>query len=175
MEVVTIAAAVVVMFYAGQVLASPRAIPYWNSAAIPLQFLLSSLALSMAIVMLMEVVKDRPVTEGQLWVLAAFLAGLAGSIVLHLGTSRDVPGKSHSLELLVRGRYRQPFLAGVLGLGTAATAILALMAIPAKGAREAIVVTDFVAILVSAFYLRLITLRVGIFPPVKQLPGMIGA
>jgi formate-dependent nitrite reductase membrane component NrfD len=172
LEVVTIAAAVVVMFYAGQVLANPRAIPYWNSAAIPLQFLLSSLALSMATVMMMEVAKDRPVTEGQLWVLAAFLAGLAGSIVLHLGTNRDVPGKSHSLELLVRGRYRLPFLAGVLGVGTVAPAILALMAIPAKGARDAIVVADFAAVLVSAFFLRLITLRVGIFPPVKELPGM---
>src|SRR4029450_5177109 len=59
LEIVTLAAAVVVMFSAGQVLANPRAIPYWNSAAIPLQFLLSWLALSMATGMVMEVVNDR--------------------------------------------------------------------------------------------------------------------
>src|SRR5439155_12292833 len=159
LEIVAIAAAVVVMFYAGQVLANPRAIPYWNSAAIPLQFLLSSLALSMAAVMTMEVAKDRPVTSGQLWVLAAFLVGLALSIVGHLWTKREVPGKSHSLELLVRGRYRLPFVGGVLAAGTVVPAALALIAIPATGARDALSIAVFAILIPGAFYLRLITLR----------------
>jgi len=171
LEVVTMVAAVVVMFYAGQVLATPRAIPYWNSTAIPLQFLLSSLALSMATVMLMEVVKDRAVTAGQLGVLAAFLAGLAGSIVGHLMTRRTVPGKSHSLELLVRGRYRIPFLGGVLTSGTILPAVLALIAIAAGGSRDAISIIAFVILVPAGFFLRLITLRVGIFPPVRQIPA----
>jgi formate-dependent nitrite reductase membrane component NrfD len=175
LEIVAIAAAVVVMFYAGQVLANPRAIPYWNSAAIPLQFLLSSLALSMAAVMTMEVAMDRPVTSGQLWVLAAFLVGLALSILGHLWTNRTVPGKSHSLELLLRGRYRLPFVGGVLGSGTVVPAILALIAIPATGARDALSVATFVIQIPAAFLLRLITLRVGIFPPVKAIPSANGA
>lgn len=170
LEIVAMVAAVVVMFYAGQVLANPRAIPYWNSAAIPLQFLLSSLALSMATVALMEVVKDRPVTAGQLWVLAAFLAGLAGSMVAHLLTKRDTPGKSHSLEKLLRGRYRVPFLGGVLVGGTIVPAVLALVAVAGTGSRDALSVVDFVILVPAAFFLRLITLRVGIFPPVKQVP-----
>jgi len=185
LEIVAIAAAVVVTFYAGQVLANPRAIPYWNSAAIPLQFLLSSLALSMAAVMTMEVVVgDRrpglffarsPVTAGQLWVMAAFLGGLALSIVGHLWTKREVPGKSHSLELLVRGRYRLPFVGGVLVAGTVVPAVLALIAIPATGARNALSVAVFAILVPAAFYLRLITLRVGIFPPVKAIPSGNGA
>jgi formate-dependent nitrite reductase membrane component NrfD len=171
MEIVAMAAAVVVTFYAGQVLANPRAIPYWNSAAIPLQFLLSSVALSMATAMLMEVVKDRPVTTGQLWVLTAFLVGLAASVVGHLSTRPDVPGKSHSLELLLRGRYRLPFLGGVLVGGTMAPAALALIAVPANGARDAIAIIVFAILVPAALFLRLITLRVGIFPPVKQIPS----
>jgi formate-dependent nitrite reductase membrane component NrfD len=174
LEIVAIAAAVVVMFYAGQVLANPRAIPYWNSAAIPLQFLLSSLALSMAVVMTMEVANGRPVTSGQLWVLAAFLVGLALSIVGHLRTNRTVPGKSHSLELLLRGRYRLPFVGGVLIAGTVVPAVLALIAIPARGARDTLSVAVFAVLVPAAFYLRLITLRVGIFPPVKAIPSANG-
>jgi formate-dependent nitrite reductase membrane component NrfD len=153
------------------VLASPRSIPYWNSAAIPLQFLLSSLALSMATLMLMEVIKNRPVTAGQLFVTAAFLAGLAGAIVWHLSTRRGVPGKSHSLEALTRGRYRPWFLAGVLVGGTVAPAVLALAGIGVEGVRDALAVIIFAMLVPASFYLRLITLRVGIFPPVMQVPS----
>lgn len=175
LEIVTLVAAVVVMFYAGQVLANPRAIPYWNSAAIPLQFLLSSLALSMATVMVMEVVNDQPVTSGQLWVLAAFLFGLAAAIVGHLSTKRDLPGKSHSIERLVSGRHRLTFLGGVLGAGTLVPAVMVLVAIPARSARDTMIVVAFALLIPAAFFLRLITLRVGIFPPVKQIPARIPA
>jgi formate-dependent nitrite reductase membrane component NrfD len=171
LELITIAAAVIVTFYAGQVLANPRAIPYWNSPAIPLQFLLSSLALSMATVLVMEVANDRPVTAGQLWVLIAFLVGLAATIVWHLASNRDTPGKSHSLEELRRGRYRVGFLGGVLVAGTVAPAVLALVAIPATPARDALSVVILAIVVPAAFFLRLITLRVGIFPPVMQIPG----
>ncbi len=171
LEVLTMAAGVVVMFYAGQVLAAPRSIPYWHSPAIPLQFLLSSLGLSMATLMLMEVVRDRPVTGGQMWVCAAFLAGLAVSIAWHLRTNRDVPGKSHSLEALTRGRHRVPFLGGVLASGTVLPALLALAAVAATAARDAVAVIVFAILVPAAFFLRLITLRVGIFPPVRALPG----
>jgi formate-dependent nitrite reductase membrane component NrfD len=170
LEVVAMLAAVVVTFYAGQVLANPRAIPYWNSAAIPVQFLLSSLALSLAVVMMMEVAKGRPVTAGQLWVIVAFLAGLAASILWHLSTRRDMPGKSHSIERLVRGRHRLTFLGGVLVGGTALPALLALIAIPLDGARDALTVVVFAMLIPAAFFLRLFTLRVGIFPPVRQIP-----
>jgi formate-dependent nitrite reductase membrane component NrfD len=169
-EVVTMLAGVVVVFYAGQVLASPRSIPYWNSPAIPLQFLLSSLALSMATLMLMEVVVDRSVSGGQLGLLAGFLAGLAGVMVWHLATKRDVPGKSHSLEALTRGRYRLWFVPGVPVGGTAVPAILAVVAIPADAAREAVAVIAFAILVPAAFFLRLVTLRVGIFPPVRHIP-----
>lgn len=170
LELITMLAGVVVVFYAGQVLASPRSIPYWNSPAIPLQFLLSSLALSMATLMLMEVIGDRRVTAGQLWVSEAFLAGLAGTIVCHLATKRDVPGKSHSLEALIRGRYRLWFVPGVLLGGTVLPAILAVAAIPAKGARDSVAVIVFAILVPASFLLRLVTLRVGIFPPVRQIP-----
>jgi formate-dependent nitrite reductase membrane component NrfD len=170
LEVVAMVAAVVVTFYAGQVLANPRAIPYWNSAAIPIQFLLSSLALSLATVMVMEVAKDRAVSSGQLWVLVAFLSGLAATVVGHLATKRDTPGKSHSIEKLTRGPYRLPFLGGVLVGGTALPALLALIAIPVEGARDAISFVVFAILIPAAFFLRLITLRVGIFPPVRQVP-----
>jgi formate-dependent nitrite reductase membrane component NrfD len=169
-EVVTMLAGVVVVFYAGQVLASPRSIPYWNSADIPLQFLLSSLALSMATLMLMEVVVGRGVSGGQLGLLAGFLAALGGVMVWHLVTRGDVPGKSHSVEALLRGRYRTWFVPGVLVGGTVLPAVLAVAAIPADVARDTVAVIVFAILVPASFLLRLITLRVGIFPPVRHIP-----
>ena len=66
LEIVAGVAAVVVMTYAGAVLARPRSIPYWNSPAVPLQFLLSSAATSVAVVLLIEVIAGEPVSAGQM-------------------------------------------------------------------------------------------------------------
>ena len=88
LEIVAVLAAVVVMFYAGQVLAAPRAIPYWHSPLIPLQFLLSSAATSLALVMLLETANDHAIPAGQCWLLAGFLVLLLAAIGAHLRARR---------------------------------------------------------------------------------------
>ena len=56
-------------------------------------------------------------------------------------------------------------VAGVAA-GTALPVVLALVGAAAAGARDALAVTCFVLLVPGGFLLRLITLRVGIFPPV---------
>ena len=156
-----------IMFYAGIVLAAPRAIPYWHSPAVPLQFLFSSLAMGMAVLMFLAVVNDEPI-EGSWFILtAAFIALLGVTIVWHLSTKRDEPGKSHSLERLTRGRYRFRFLGGVILLGTVLPFVLSIVGAAAEGSRDVISVIVAVLLLAGNFGLRLYTLRVGIFPPVR--------
>jgi formate-dependent nitrite reductase membrane component NrfD len=169
LEVITMLAGVVVMFYAGQVLAAPRSIPYWNSPAVPLQFLFSSVATSYAVVMLMEVIHDRPISSGQFGMTALSLGLLLAAVGWHLATKRDVPGKSNSLERLLAGSDRIPFLGGVVLLGSVVPAVLTLVAAGIGSIREAAAVASFVLLLPAGFLLRLVTLRVGIFPPVRTI------
>lgn len=169
LEIIAMLAAVVVMFYAGSVLADPRSIPYWNSIAIPLQFLFSSLAMSMGVIVLLTVANGEPVSGGQLGLLALFSGLLLASIVPHLLTRQDVPGKRESLDRLLRGRYRTPFVGGVILLGTVAPALLGLLGWAVDVARPTFAVVCCVLLLAAGFALRLITLRVGIFPPVRSV------
>jgi formate-dependent nitrite reductase membrane component NrfD len=171
LEIVAGAAAVVVMFYAGAVLAKPRAIPYWHSAAIPLQFLLSAASLSMATIMLLAVLNGAEVTDAELWWFVAFGVATLATVLIHLSSSRERPGKRESLERLLRGRYRAAFLGGVLLSGSLVPLVLALIALGVDGVRDIAGVVLFVLGVPAAFILRLLTLRVGIFPPVRDVLG----
>ena len=169
LEVVALAAAVVVMFYAGQVLAEPRAIPYWHSPLIPAQFLLSSAATAMAVLMVMEVANDHTIPASHPWLLAGSLALLLVTVALHLRTDADRPGKAESIERLTEGRYRSQFLGGVVALGTLLPLVLAVVAAVAGGSREVIAILVLLCTLPAGLALRLLTLRVGIFPPVRTM------
>ena len=173
LEIVAGIAAVAVMTYAGAVLARPRSIPYWNSPAVPLQFVLSSAAMSVAVVMLIEVIAGEPVSAGQMVLLAVLTAGLLAAMIAHLLTRADAPGKKESLDRLLRGCHRGVFVGSVVAAGTALPVVLALVGAAAAGARDALAVTCCVLLAQGGFLLRLITLRVGIYPPV-HIPGVGG-
>ena len=171
LEIVAGIAAVAVMTYAGAVLARPRSIPYWNSPAVPLQFVLSSAAMSVAVVMLIEVIAGEPVSAGQMVLLAVLAAGLLAAMIAHLLTRPDAPGKKESLDRLLRGCHRRVFVGSVVAAGTALPVVLALVGAAAVGARDALAVTCCALLAQGGFLLRLITLRVGIYPPV-HIPGV---
>jgi len=174
LEIIAGVAAVVVMTYAGAVLARPRSIPYWNSPAVPLQFLLSSAAMSVAVVVLIEVIAGEPVSAGQMVLLGVLTAGLAVAMAVHLLTRTDAPGKKESLDRLLRGQHRRAFVWAVFAAGTAVPAVLGFAGAAAAGARGALGVICCVLLVPGGFWLRLLTLRVGIFPPV-HIPSVSGA
>ncbi len=169
MEIVALLSAAVVIFYAGQVLADGTAIPYWRSPVIPIQFVLSSLAISTGVVMLMETVSGRPIGTGQFWLLFGFLALLFVSIVWHVRTKTTAPGKAESLEQLLRGKFRRAFLGGVVAAGTILPMIFAAVGVALQSARDAMGILALCCTLGGGFALRLITLRVGIYPPVHSI------
>lgn len=175
LEIVAGVAAVVVMTYAGVVLARPRSIPYWNSLAVPLQFLLSSAAMSVAVVMLIEAIADEPISAGQMVLLGVLTAALLAAVVAHLLTRTEAPGKKESLERLLRGQYRLVFVWRVCIVGTAVPAVVAFVGAGtgSADARDALAVICCVLLVTGGFLLRLVTLRVGIFPPV-HIPAARG-
>lgn len=168
MEAIAILSAILVTFYAGAVLAAPRSIPYWNSPLIPAQFLLSSAAMSMGILFLFFLGNGKKASAGHLALQTLFVGLLLASVLWHLGTRRDAPGKRESLSILLRGRYKTLFVGGVILLGTAAPLVLCAIAAFAGGLREAMLAGGAVLLLLQGFLLRLLTLRVGIYPPLRQ-------
>jgi hypothetical protein len=57
----------------------------------------------------------------------------------------------------------------VVLLGSVVPAVLTLVAAGIGSIREAAAVASFVLLLPAGFLLRLVTLRVGIFPPVRTI------
>lgn len=171
-EVVALLCAAVVIYYAGQVLADATGIPYWHSLAVPIQFVLSSLASSTAVTMVLETLNGVPIGAGQDAFLAGVLALLLVAIVWHLRAETTAPGKAESLAALLRGRFRRAFLGGVVGAGTVLPLCLALLALAVPRARDAVGVLALLGTLPAGYALRLLTLRVGIYPPLHATIGV---
>jgi formate-dependent nitrite reductase membrane component NrfD len=119
--------------------------------------------------MLLETANDHAIPAGQCWLLAGFLVLLLVAIGAHLRTGADTPGKAESTERLTRGMYRTEFVGGVVVVGTVVPLVAAVLAAAVPSARDAIGIICFVLLLPAGFFLRLLTLRVGIFPPVRSL------
>ena len=165
LEIVGLLASAVVIVYAGLVLADKAAITFWRSWAIPAQFVLSSLATSMATVMLMATLNRAPIETIQCLLLAKFLALLLLTIAWHLATDRTKPGKAEALARLAT-TYRFAFFGGVIGAGTVLPMLLAIAGVVAPSDRPAIGIACFLCTVAGGFFLRLYTLRVGYFPPI---------
>jgi formate-dependent nitrite reductase membrane component NrfD len=166
LEAVGLVSSAVVIVYAGLVLADKAAITFWRSALIPTQLVLSSLAMSMATVMTLETLNRAPIDALQCGLLAGFLVLLLLAVAGHLATGRMRPGKAESLARLST-RYRSAFFGGVLGAGTVLPALLALVGAGLPPARDALGVVALGCTVAGGFFLRLLTLRVGYFPPVS--------
>jgi formate-dependent nitrite reductase membrane component NrfD len=166
LEIIGLLASAVVIVYAGLVLADKAAITFWRSWAIPAQFVLSSLAMSMATLMVMEALNRAPIDTIQCLLLAKFLALLLLTIAWHLVTDRRRPGKAEALQRLST-TYCYAFFGGVVGAGTVLPMLLAIAGVVAPSDRAAIGIACFVCTVAGGFFLRLFTLRVGYFPPIS--------
>jgi formate-dependent nitrite reductase membrane component NrfD len=165
-EGVALAAAAIVIVYAGLVLADKAAVTFWRSWAVPAQFVLSSLAMSLATVMVMQTLAGTPIEAVECWLLATCLALVLATIAWHLATRRTQPGKAEALGRLYRV-YGGVFWGVVIAAGTVLPMALAVVAALGPSARDTVGVMALVLTVAGGFLLRLLTLRVGYFPPVS--------
>jgi formate-dependent nitrite reductase membrane component NrfD len=166
LEAIGLISAALVIVYAGLVLADKAAVTFWRSWLVPTQFGLSSLAMSIAAVMAMQALSHAPIGPVQCLLLATLLLLLIVAIAWHLRTDRATPGKTESLARLGT-TYRWLFFGGVTGVGTLLPALLSFAAAVAPSSRPAIAFACLVLTVGGGFFLRLVTLRVGYFPPVS--------
>ena len=168
LEFVSILAAMIVMYYAGAVLSDPKSIPYWNSLLVPTQFVLSSVVMSTGILLMFYLAVGKPVSTGLIVTQTIFVGLLLVVLIWHLSTRRENPGKAESVRLLLRGKYRGLFIGAVLVSGTIIPFILGWVAAVTSGAAQvAWLVISAILLLIQGYYLRLLTLRVGIYPPLR--------
>jgi len=167
-EGVALAAAAIVIVYAGLVLADKAAVTFWRSWAIPAQFVFSSLAMSMATIMVMQTLAGAPIESVECWLLAKFLALLLAVIAWHLVTRTTQPGKAEALARLYTV-YGALFWGVVVAAGTVLPMLLAVAAALLPPTREAFGAAALVLTVGGGFLLRLLTMRVGYFPPVSGM------
>lgn len=178
LQLIAGAAAIVVIIYAGLVLAAWPAIPFWNTPLVPLQFLLYGLSGALAMVFVtLPVVgpmagKAGPIKSLEIMQLLLLLL-LAGLTAAHMGKAKSAhPAAKESARLLTRGALASTFMAGVVGTGQLLPLILTAAAYLATGPTELwlLAVSGSLA-LVGNFLSRLCTLRAGIYGPYLTLPS----
>ena len=114
----------------------------------------------------MAALNGAPIDQVQWWLLAKFSVLLLLTIVWHFVNDRTKPGKAEALARLT-AKYRWPFFGGVIGAGTVLPVLLAVLGAGAPSDRPALAFACLVLTVGGGFYLRLLTLRVGYFPPVS--------
>ncbi len=166
LETVALVSSAVVIVYAGLVLADKAAVTFWRSGLVPTQFVLSSLAMSMATVMAMAAANGAPIGARECWLLAVFLALLLAAVVCHVTTDTAKPGKAEAIARL-RGTFGTEFHGLVIAAGIVVPFTLAVLAALWSAARPAAGVVALITTIAGGFGLRLLTLRVGYFPPIS--------
>lgn len=159
-------AAFVVIIYPGMVLASSRAIPFWNTTLIPLQFLAFAHASALGLVLLARPggVSGALALAAVLLVVLSLLAMAAHLLAAHYGRE----AARESLRVLLRGPLAGVFLLGTLLVGLIVPLVLGILAL--NGAGPGFAVTAFILMgalsLVGNFCSKLSVIRAGRFAPV---------
>ncbi|UCC66362.1 MAG: polysulfide reductase NrfD [Deltaproteobacteria bacterium] len=122
------AVALFVAAYPGFLLGSMRAIPFWNTALLPVLFMISGLLCGLGEIYLMPLQ-----WEGQTWGLVLLNSLSVGLLILgfflllsliltvHSGTTKE------SVRLLTSGSLRSQFVAGVIGIGVIVPLIILVL------------------------------------------------
>lgn len=161
---VAAASALFIMFYDGLVMKASPAIPFWNSALLPVLCLtyatLGGATLSLMLTTLQGGMPPPALERLEHWLLVAN-AWLLAIYILRM--SRLEPAARQTVHLLLRGRYRRAFLGLVLLVGMVATLLLSL----AQGHVEATALAVVVAAceLVGDFTLLMVLLKSGLYSP----------
>lgn len=158
---ITAAAALLIIVYPGLVLSSPRAIPFWHTRLIPLQYLGSALASAAGVAYL---VGPRPSRITAAVALISVLATLVFSLA-HIRKARSQRGAARiSADEVLKGSLAPDFLWGNLVLGLMVPgAILALSL--ASGLAGGVLALAGVLLLAGNFLSKYAVIKAGYYAP----------
>lgn len=162
---VSVAAAVVVMSYAGYLMAFSPAIPFWNSSLLPVLFLVFSAESGTALAIPLYATFTRGVIQ-PLEMVETLLLVLVGMIVFSYlyGAYHSSLSARESVLLLMRGSLGALFFIGVVLFGFVVPLTLAFL----NGAGTASLVSMWLAaflVIQGALSFRWVILRAGVYAP----------
>jgi formate-dependent nitrite reductase membrane component NrfD len=168
-QVIAALAAIVVVAYPGLVLASSPSIPFWNSAMIPMQFLVNGFASAFAFGLVYAGIVSVEAGTLSMW-LAVTAVLLVASLLLQIGHLLNgqyshVAGQ-FSVRRLVSGDLQLVYLGGVIVAGLIVPLALVAWALAAEGATVATAGTVAgVLIVIGNWLSKHAVIRAGAYAP----------
>ena len=161
-----------VMVYTGTLMSASRPIAFWNTAMLPLLFLVSAATTgTMAVVLLTP---SGPELSGVFQVFARVIVSLltlkAVVIALYIQASHRTGESRESAHLLLKGRLAKGFWLGVVGAGLLIPLILVIVAVLMEDQLNSVmwlIRTACIPGLVGALILRRLILAAGVRAPLR--------
>lgn len=158
------------MIYTAFVMAAPPSIPFWNTALLPILFMVYGVMGGMDILLMLLAVPGVPHLESSMLEVAELaLISLALVVVLvYLGLmSSGSPAAKRAVRLIVRGDLAPHFLVGVLLAGLLIPLALGLYVyMAAPSAALWLTALEGLLVLFGGLMLRWVVLRAGVYAPV---------
>ncbi|MEE8496302.1 MAG: DmsC/YnfH family molybdoenzyme membrane anchor subunit [Xanthomonadales bacterium] len=170
-QIVAVAACLLVMSYQGFAMSHSTAIALWNSGLMPISSVVYSLASGAAVTLALGLFFNGidPLLLSKV-VIALVAATLMVLLSLLHAAYHGTVGARQSLELLIKDRFAKPFILLVLGAGI----VLPILALWFGGTSIVSGLLAAVGVVVGFFTFRLLIFRAGVFEPQISFAARLG-
>jgi polysulfide reductase chain C len=160
--------AVLVMIYTGVLLGVSRSIAFWNTAMLPLLFLVSASSTGVMAVLLLAPASPGPVAR--LAQIDLALIGLECLVIaFYLQASHRTDESRSSVQLLLRGRLASMFWVGLVVVGLAVPLVINLIEVTGMAGESGMWLARIGAVagLLGGLLLRRLVLAAGVRAPLR--------
>lgn len=161
-QLVAIAAALLVMSYQGFAMSHSSAIALWNSGLIPVSSIVYALTSGAAVTLALSLFFNGidPVLLSKVLIVLVAATLMVLLSLLHAAYHGTV-GARQSLDLLIRGRFAKPFLLLVFGVGV----VLPILVLWFGGASTVSGLVAAVGVVAGFYTFRLLIFKAGVYEP----------
>ena len=154
-----------VAIYSGFVVGFVGAIKLWNSAIMPILFVIAGLTGGLAI-LLATTLGDATQSMAVVNIMRIVLVGYAVSVAIYLWVSTyESTAARDSVVRIVQGSIAPTFWVGVVLLGIIIPIVMLFVAPAAGGASEGLLLAAVVGAIVGGVALRYVILKAGVYSP----------
>lgn len=172
---VTVMGAAGVMLYTGFLLSLSSAIPFWNTALLPLLFALFALLCGAGTLFILLPFLGQPnidIRSLQIMNIILLVFALVFIWIYILNMSYSTLASRESVRLLINGRLAWPFLILVNVFGLIIPLVISIIIYLAKvklGPASSVLVVAGLLALLGGFYFRYSILRAGVYAPLNPM------
>ncbi len=167
----SLAGALVLIVYKGNVYAASKGIPFWNSPVVPILYATYAIRGGVAALLVIMPFARAELQVHRVEIIELWVAVSAGvMLAFYLGVMRHTNlAASRSVVELVRGRVAIPFYAGTVGAGLVVPIVIGLLGM-ASPLSTGILILGGALALVGDFFAKYAIAKAGVFTPLMP-PG----